>query len=197
MSDYNTYTDDQLWRQITLDDQDAFATVYHRYWKVLYLRARNMLSDSDLAQDIVQEVFISLWHRRQEVEILHLKAYLFQAVRFQELKALRNLKSDTNFYERLAHISKDLLQHEPMAFKELDSVLQRVVATIPEDQRTIFSMSRDEGLTYREIADRMEISVKTVEKKISQALRTIRKGMDSAFPLLLSVMAVMEKNNHY
>ncbi|SKA09447.1 RNA polymerase, sigma-24 subunit, RpoE [Chitinophaga eiseniae] len=196
MSDYNTYTDDQLWRQITLDDQDAFATVYHRYWKVLYLRARNMLSDGDLAQDIVQEVFISLWHRRQEVEILHLKAYLFQAVRFQELKALRNLKSDTNFYERLAHISKDLLQHEPLAFKELDSVLQRVVAAIPEDQRTIFSMSRDEGLTYREIADRMEISVKTVEKKISQALRTIRKGMDSAFPLLLSVMAVLEKNNH-
>ncbi|QJB34871.1 RNA polymerase sigma-70 factor [Chitinophaga oryzae] len=195
MSDYNTYTDDHLWRQITLDDQDAFTAVYHRYWKVLYLRARNMLSDSDLAQDIVQEVFISLWHRRQEVEILHLKAYLFQAVRFQELKALRNLKSDTNFYERLAHISKDLLQHEPMAFKELDSVLQRVMATIPEDQRAIFSMSRDEGLTYREIADRMEISVKTVEKKISQALRTIRKGMDSAFPLLLSVMAVMEKNS--
>lgn len=196
MSDYNTYTDDQLWRYITLDDQDAFAAVYHRYWKVLYLRARNMLSDGDLAQDIVQEVFISLWHRRQEVEITHLKAYLFQAVRFQELKALRNLKSDTNFYERLAHISKDLLQHEPMAFKELDSVLQRVLATFPEDQRTIFSMSRDEGLTYREIADRMEISVKTVEKKISQALRAIRKGMDSAFPLLLSVMAVMEQNHH-
>lgn len=196
MSDYNTYTDDQLWIQITLDDQDAFTAVYNRYWKALYVRARNMLSDSDLAQDIVQEVFISLWHRRHEVEILHLKAYLFQAVRFQELKALRNLKSDTNFYERLAHISKDLLQHEPMAFKELDNVLQRVLATFPEDQRAIFSMSRDEGLTYREIADRMEISVKTVEKKISQALRAIRKGMDSAFPLLLSVMAVLEQNNN-
>ncbi|MBC9911409.1 RNA polymerase sigma-70 factor [Chitinophaga varians] len=196
MSDYSTYTDDQLWSQITLDDQDAFTAVYNRYWKVLYVRARNMLSDSDLAQDIVQEVFISLWHRRQEVEILHLKAYLFQAVRFQELKALRNLKSDTNFYERLAHISKDLLQHEPLAFKELDNVLQRVLATFPEDQRAIFSMSRDEGLTYREIADRMEISVKTVEKKISQALRAIRKGMDSAFPLLLSVMAVLEQSNN-
>ncbi|MGN7819856.1 RNA polymerase sigma-70 factor [Chitinophaga varians] len=196
MSDYNTYTDDQLWSQITLDDQDAFTAVYNRYWKVLYVRARNMLSDSDLAQDIVQEVFISLWHRRQEVEVVHLKAYLFQAVRFQELKALRNLKSDTNFYERLAHISKDLLQHEPLAFKELDSVLQRVLATFPEDQRAIFSMSRDEGLTYREIADRMEISVKTVEKKISQALRAIRKGMDSAFPLLLSIMAVMENKGY-
>lgn len=196
MSDYNTYTDDQLWSQIALDDQDAFTAVYNRYWKVLYVRARNMLSDSDLAQDIVQEVFISLWHRRQEVEVVHLKAYLFQAVRFQELKALRNLKSDTNFYERLAHISKDLLQHEPLAFKELDSVLQRVLATFPEDQRAIFSMSRDEGLTYREIADRMEISVKTVEKKISQALRAIRKGMDSAFPLLLSIMAVMENKGY-
>ncbi|NML36623.1 RNA polymerase sigma-70 factor [Chitinophaga sp. G-6-1-13] len=196
MSDYNTYTDDQLWSQITLDDQDAFTAVYNRYWKVLYVRARNVLSDSDLAEDIVQEVFISLWHRRQEVEVIHLKAYLFQAVRFQELKALRNLKSDTNFYERLAHISKDLLQHEPLAFKELDSVLQRVLATFPEDQRAIFSMSRDEGLTYREIADRMEISVKTVEKKISQALGAIRKGMDSAFPLLLGVIAVLEQNNN-
>lgn len=195
MPDYNTYTDDQLWRQITLDDQDAFTAVYNRYWKVLYVRARNMLSDGELAQDIVQEVFISLWHRRQEVDVLHLKAYLFQAVRFQELKALRNLKSDTNFYERLAHISKDLLQHEPMAFKELDNVLQRVLATFPEDQRAIFSMSRDEGLSYREIADKMEISVKTVEKKISHALRAIRKGMDSAFPLLLSVMAVLEQGS--
>ncbi|MBC9931207.1 RNA polymerase sigma-70 factor [Chitinophaga qingshengii] len=195
MPDYSTYTDEQLWYRITLDDQDAFTAVYNRYWKVLYLRARNMLSDSDLAQDIVQEVFISLWHRRQEVEVQHLKAYLFQAVRFQELKALRNLKSDANFYERLAHISKDLLLHEPMAFKELDSVLQRVLATFPEDQRTIFSMSRDEGLTYREIADRMEISIKTVEKKISRALRAIRKGMDNAFPVLLGVMAVWEKTN--
>ncbi|WP_212001590.1 RNA polymerase sigma-70 factor [Chitinophaga sp. HK235] len=196
MSNCSTYTDDQLWEQITQDDQEAFTAVYNRYWKVLYLRAQSMLTDSDLAQDIVQEVFISLWHRRKEVEVLHLKAYLFQAVRYQELKALRTLKSDINFYERLALISKDLLIHEPLAFKELDTVLQRVLATFPEDQRMIFGMSREEGLTYREIAGKMEISVKTVEKKMSQALRTLRKGMDSAFPLVLSMMALLENSRN-
>lgn len=188
MPDYSIYTDEQLLERIAEDDQEAFTAVYHRYWKSLYLRAKNMLTDADLAQDIVQEVFISLWNRRRQVEIEHLKAYLFQAVRFQELKALRTLKSDTNFYERLALISRDLLIHEPLAFKELETVLYRVLATFPEDQRRIFSMSRDEGLTYREIAEKMDISVKTVEKKVSLSLRAIRKGMDGAFPVIVSMM---------
>ncbi len=146
-----------------------------------------MLSDGQLAQDVVQEVFISLWNRRAEVHIEKLPAYLHQAVRFQELKAVHRLQSDTAFYDRLASIAQDLIHHEPLLYNEMEQTVRNLLSRLPEDQRSILRMSREEGLTYRQIAEKMGISIKTVEKKISLSLRAIRKGMDGSFPLLLSL----------
>lgn len=187
MPAYSTYTDEQLYELLQGDDQAAFTEIYQRYWKALYQRAKAMLSDGQLAQDVVQEVFISLWNRRTGVRIEKLQAYLHQAVRFQELKALHRLQSDTAFYDRLASITQDLIHHEPLLYSEMERIVRELLSRLPEDQRSILRMSREDGLTYRQIAEKMGISIKTVEKKISLSLRAIRKGMDGSFPLLLSL----------
>ncbi len=187
MPAYSTHTDEQLYEMLQGDDQEAFTEIYQRYWKVLYQRASAMLHDGQLAQDIVQEVFISLWNRRHEAQIEKLAAYLHQAVRFQELKALHRLQSDTAFYDRLASITQDLIHHEPLLYSEMERIVRTLLDRLPEDQRRILRMSREEGLTYRQIAEKTGISIKTVEKKISLSLRAIRKGMDGSFPLILSL----------
>lgn len=189
MPAYSTYTDEQLYELLQGDDQDAFTVIYQRYWKALYQRASAMLSDGQLAQDVVQEVFISLWNRRAEARIEKLQAYLYQAVRFQELKALHRLQSDAAFYDRLASITQDMIDHEPLLYNEMERIIRNVLDRLPEDQRRILRMSREDGLTYRQIAEKLGISIKTVEKKISLSLRAIRKGMDGSFPVLLTLAA--------
>lgn len=134
---------------------------------------------------MVQEVFISLWKRRAIVQIVSLKSYLLQAVRFQVFKAIRAEKADAGFFKRLSLVSKDIVTQDPLLFKEFGQLLTKAIQSLPEDQQIIFTMSREKEMTYLEIATERGISVKTVEKKMSQALKHLRSEMDEALVILL------------
>jgi len=178
-------TDDQLLQLLRENDEWAFSEIYNRYWKPLYSSAHNILQVKEAAQDAVQEVFISLWNRRQLVKIECLPSYLHQATRFQVFKAIRAEKTDNNFFNRLALITKDILTEDPLLFKELDALYHQLIQSLPADEQEIFLLHRDAGLTYKQIAEQKNISVKTVEKKMSHALKEIRFGMDDAMAVLL------------
>lgn len=185
MQNLSSHTDDQLLKLLQHSDELAFAEIYNRYWKPLYFSAHNILQVKEGAQDAVQEVFTSLWKRRNIVQIQTLQSYLYQAIRFQVLKAIRAEKTDNNFFNRLAQISKDILTEDPLLFKELETLYQQLIRSLPPDEQEIFSLHRDAGLTYKQIAEEKNISVKTVEKKMSHALKEIRYGMDDALAILL------------
>jgi RNA polymerase sigma-70 factor (ECF subfamily) len=180
-----SHTDDELLQLLHQSDEFAFAEIYNRYWKPLYISAHNILQVKEAAQDAVQEVFTSLWKRRQIVQIQSLQSYLYQAIRFQVFKAIRAEKTDANFFNRLAMVSKDILTEEPLLFKELETLYQQLVRSLPKDEQEIFSLHREAGLTYKQIAEEKNISVKTVEKKMSHALKEIRYGLDDALAVLL------------
>lgn len=190
MQNLSSHTDDQLLYLLRNSDDAAFAEIYNRYWKPLYLSANNVLQVKDAAQDAVQEVFISLWKRRDIVHIDSLQSYLHQAVRFQVFKAIRAEKTDLNFVNRLTLITKDILTEDPLLFKELETLYQQVIRTLPADEQEIFTLHREAGLTYKQIAAEKNISVKTVEKKMSHALKGIRYGMDDALAVMLIVYLV-------
>ena len=170
MLDFSKYDDEQLVRLLTENDETAFSEIYSRYWKPLYISVQNILHDTDPSQDVVQEVFISLWQRRHTAQIENLKAYLFQAVRFQVFKYIRADKAQASFYERLAVVSKEIQEQDPLLYKEMQALIVTMIATLPDDQREIFLLHRTEGLTYSQIAEKKNISIKTVEKKMSLAL---------------------------
>lgn len=88
MQNYPSHTDGQLLEQLYQSDEKAFAEIYNRYWKSLYTSAHNILQVKEAAQDAVQEVFISLWKRREAVQIEALSSWLHQAVRFQDRKSV-------------------------------------------------------------------------------------------------------------
>lgn len=157
------------------DDHNAFQEIYNRYWKLLLYKAYNIIQDKIVAQDLVQEVFISLWQRKGQVEIQHLGAYLGQAIRFQTLKYLRDQKASDQFYHQLADITAEIVYETPMLFKEQQALLQQTLDTLPEDCRKIFHLSREEQFTYKQIAELLQISEKTVEKKMSICLKHMRQ----------------------
>jgi RNA polymerase sigma-70 factor (ECF subfamily) len=191
VQNYPTHTDDQLLKQLHQSDELAFAEIYNRYWKPLYTSAHNILQVREAAQDAVQEVFISLWKRREAVQVEVLQSYLHQAVRFQVFKAIRAEKTDQDFFTRLAGISKDILIEDPLLFKELEALYHQLIQSLPPDEQEIFLLHRDGGLTYKQIAEQKSISVKTVEKKMSRALKEIRYGMDDAMLIVLVTSALM------
>lgn len=185
MLNFSTYSDEQLLRLLSEDNQQAFSEIYERYWEKLFVSAEKILQNRAAAQDAVQEVFISLWNRRSTLQIESLQNYLYQAARFQVFKNIRSEKTGNDFFKRLALVSNEIIKEDPAALKELERMIEKIIASLPEDQRIIFKMNRDQGLTYKQIAAEKNISVKTVEKKISQALKYIRMNMtDTLFQFI-------------
>lgn len=184
MPAYTNYQDQELVALLQHDDANAFTELYNRHWKSLYYTALSILQNQEASRDIVQDVFTSLWQRRGETEIEFPRTYLQQATRFQVFKAIHAGKATKAFYERLAGVSADMIIENPLLYKELEHLVRDLLDALPEDARTAFLLNRDERLTYAQIAEKMNISVKTVEKKMSQTLRHLRKGLSEAFLLL-------------
>src|ERR1035437_1828865 len=177
MTAYNSFTDIELIDLLKSGDESAFTEIYNRYWKLLFKTALNILQDFATAQDITQNIFISLWERRSEANIQTIKPYLLQATRFAVCKAIREHQNDKAFYERLAEITVDIINDNPLLFKEQQALLNRLINGLPENCREAFCLSREENLTYKQIAALKGISEKTVEKRISISLQHIRNGV--------------------
>lgn len=188
MMNVSTTSDDaELLQLMRVNNEQAFSAIYTRYWKILYTTANAILQSDSAAQDIVQVVFVDLWERRQKVEIQSLKAYLQQATRFQVFKAIKAKKTDTAFYDRLARITADIVYENPSRFVKLEKWLADTLAELPPDCQSIFKMSREQQMTYKQIAAQLQISEKTVEKKMTISLKHIRHALqkDSSFMVLV------------
>ena len=177
MTEKLVLNDPELTELLKNGDQEAFTVIYNTYWNALFRTAYRILNDRSAAEDIVQNVFVSLWNRRNEATILNLKAYLQQATRYCVYQAIRSKKHDDSFYERLALVTADIITDNPLLFKEQQELLQKIIDSLPEDCKTTFRLSREENMSYKQIAALLNISEKTVEKRMSKSLKHIREGL--------------------
>jgi len=166
-----------------LDDTVSFEEIYRQYWSKLYIYAFNVLRERDLCEDIVQEVFIDLWAKRQDVRITNLHSYLYQSVKYQIFNHFRKSK-----YKKQLLMKFDLIQtqnqlDESCEKQELKNQIKEVIYQLPEQRRIIFEMSKYEGLSNKEISEHLSISVQTVKNQISESLKFIRKSLNSVFLL--------------
>lgn len=178
MPSYNNLTDNQLIELLKSGDEHAFTEIYNRFWKMLFTTAHAIIQDQEIAKDVVQNVFIGLWQRRDVSDIQSLKPYLQQATRFQVLKAIRAQQTDLRFYDRLKEITSEIINDDPLIFKEQQQLLSELLDTLPENCRETFRLSREEGFTYKQIASHLDISEKTVEKRVSKSLKHLRGGLN-------------------
>jgi RNA polymerase sigma-70 factor (ECF subfamily) len=177
MHDYTTLSDRELTHLLKEDNQAAFTEIYNRFWKGLYQTSFNILRDEGDAQDVTQNIFISLWQRRSQVEIASLKSYLHQAARFLVFKAIRDRKYDAELAERLKETTAEIINDNPLIYKEQQQLVHRLLDNLPESCREVFILSRFENYTYKQIAAYLNISEKAVEKRMSKTLKLIRSGL--------------------
>ncbi len=185
MRDYSQYTEILLVQALRQDEEGAFTEIYERFFQPLYVTAYRILQHAEGAEDAVQETFFSLWKYRDNLQIENLGGYLHQSVRYAVIKAYQRQQVDARFMDRLAKASDILLREDPLLYKELQEKLLRTIESLPPDHRRIFELSREQEMTYQQIAGEMEISVKTVEKKMSWSLKQLRVAFGRAIKLFL------------
>ncbi|MDB5157205.1 MAG: polymerase subunit sigma-70 [Mucilaginibacter sp.] len=170
-----------------MEDREAFTEIYDRYMGVLYLHALKMVKDEHEAEDIVHELFISLWLNAAEVTInITLSAYLYRAIKNKIFNIFAHQKIKLTHLESLQeYINAGNWQtDELMRARELSFQIEKEVSSMPAKMREVFELSRNAGLSYKEIAERLNISDKTVKKQINNALKILRLKINLFLTLL-------------
>ncbi|GAC1591518.1 MAG: RNA polymerase sigma-70 factor [Ginsengibacter sp.] len=181
MNTYSTYTDNELLGLLSQNDIEAFDNLYTRHWAEMYKYAFIILKEQDACKDIVQNIFVWLWEHRQVLEIHTLRSYLKAAVKFKVANYIRSKKIRESFFEELADYSPPTMvsNAEEMAeINELKTIIHQAIIVLPDKCRKIFRLSREEFLSNKDIADRLGISVKTVENQMTIALNRIRRTLE-------------------
>lgn len=182
-------TDSELLILMQQGDEKSFTEIFNRYWKTILVVAANKTGDLDEAEEIVQDIFISLWNRREQLQLTSsLKNYLTVSVKYQVIKTLAKKSSFQKFADHSLH-TYDLLDdstQEWLEFEELRHRLSELVTELPEKCRLVYQLSRDSGYSQKQIAEELGISEKTVEAHLGKALKTLRTGLNQfLFSLLL------------
>lgn len=187
MDSYQTYSDKELLILLKDGDQPAFEQIYSRYWKKLFTLSFHKLQSKQDAEDIVHDIFVSLWVRRAELNIQTLEAYLAVAVKYKILayfdKAVHHIPVSEEFHAGIAAT----LPSDGLDSQLLSRMLTEKLRQLPEKCRIVFEQSRFAGKSNPEIARELNISRKTVEKHISTALRQLRLNMKDFFSSFFSL----------
>jgi RNA polymerase sigma-70 factor (family 1) len=171
MLDYTSLSDEELAHAIKDSDLAAFKVIYYRYYERMYRFIWIRTNSVELAEDISQEIFTRLWENRKKHTIWKsLKAYLYRIANNLIIDFYRKKSHEADYVLKLASSSQPV--YDDYVDKSID--IEFAVNSLPEDLRTVFILSRFEGLTYAEIAHACNISIKTVESRIGKALKFLR-----------------------
>ncbi len=173
-------SDQELHALLKTNEALFMETLFKQYYTMLCRTAVRFTKDTESAEDLVQEVFCKIWQNREVLEIsTSYKAYLVRSVTNQALNYIEKqkrlvLSEDTSPYESTVSANTTL---ELLEGSEMEGRVQQALAALPPQCRLIFEMSRFEELTYKEIADTLQLSPKTVENQMGKALRILREHL--------------------
>lgn len=176
---------DQLFRRIVLDDHEAFKTMYYDFFAPLCVFARRYIDSAEDCEDVVQEVFYRIWMKRKELYVdTSARHFLMISVRNACLDFLRHKEATNRWVEQWHEERGEVDTSALYTTFELEQLLEKALAKLPEQLASTFRLSRFEGKTYTEIAAEKQISVKTVESYMTKALKFLRVELKDYLPLL-------------
>jgi RNA polymerase sigma-70 factor (ECF subfamily) len=185
------FQDEQIGLLLSRKDEAAFEQVFKTHYKNLHAYAFTILKDHDEAEEMVQQVFFKLWERSDHLSLGGpIAAYLYRSVHNECLNYLKHQKVKAGHQLHVAYSMKNKSEHGQgrMANKELENKFREALNELPEQCRTVFQLSRFEDMRYKEIADKLDISVKTVENHMGKALKLLRARLVDFLPLLLLLL---------
>lgn len=169
-------------------DKAAFEELFRSYFTTLCSFAQKFVNDSDEAKDIVHQVFINLWQKRDEVNLeTSLKSYLFQGVQNRSLNYIRDHKKLVLFDapQNEGELAQYFDSRDHLESSEAENRINRALDELPDKCQEIFLMNRFDGLKYREIAEKLDISIKTVETQMSRALKMLKERLSDMITVLI------------
>lgn len=189
MSIKQNLSDTALLSLLANDDQAALSALYNRYWQTLFSVAMHTLESVEDAEEIVHDVFINLWKLRHALVLeKDLSHYLAAAVKYHVISRMRTEKRRTQLAEihystqpiAIAEDTTELWLRE----KEMVAQIERGVSSLPEKCQIVFRLSREMGLSNKEIAEKLEITVNTVDTHLTKALKLLRQFFKRALFML-------------
>jgi RNA polymerase sigma-70 factor (family 1) len=188
MADYKTHTDTQLMQLLKESDHSAYNEIYHRYFQLIFTHVYKKLRDEEQAKDIVQDVFASLWFKRDFLQTSNLGGYLYTGVRnkvfdlfaHQQVRA-KYIDSLNDYVNTHTSIPTDHLIRE----NQLKEYIEKAIQRLSPKMKRIFEMSRNEHLTHQEIAEKLGTSENNVATQITAALRILRTKLGVTVLFLL------------
>lgn len=173
--------DQELVRLLAANPDLAIERIFHSYYKYVYSRIYRVLYDKQATEDVVQDIFLTFWRKREEIQIQSsLKAYLGKMALNRALNYIRDHKkyTFTDEEELLVIPGKESGVMERLHADDLRNRIHVTINALPPKCRLVFSLSRFEDMTYREIAGHLGISVKTVENQMIKALKVLRETVN-------------------
>lgn len=187
-SDEKNNRDDFLISELQNGQERAFDYIFRKYYKALCAQSNAFVNDLDKAQSLVQDCFVKLWLNRKEAKIKNLSSYLAFMVRNQCVDHIRKTKSLKKLHENAEKGIIEANSDDLMIAREFEGKFIVILTSLPERSRIAFEYSRFENFTYKEIAEKMNISVKAVEALISRALKTFRKELKDYLPFIILLL---------
>ncbi len=181
--------DSELQVRVKNKDSQAFEILFNRYWKPLYSFAMRIYKDEEVCQDIVQEIFISFWEKHGPEPIINLEAYLLRAVKYRVANHIRDLKFDSVHLQVLESIPYPVETDKDIIYQDFEDIILGEIEKLPPKCRNVFLMSRFETFSNSEIAKKLNISERTVEKHISEAVKFLKSNIKTTqFTVLVTGM---------
>ena len=191
----NTVEEKRLLLALSQGQKKSFDTLFKKYYPVLCAYAGRIVEQKD-AEEIVQEIMIWVWENHANLNIeTSLSQYLFKMTYNRSLNLIAKkeatARAETNFYTIHQQLPKDF---HPWQIEELSRKIEKAIANLPESYRTAFIMHRFKGMSYKEIAEILQVSPKTVDYRIQQALKQLRIDLKDYLPLL-PIMLLLYMND--
>ncbi len=187
--EYRLLSDEVLIKLLKANDETAFKEIYNRYWKLLYKKAYFKTRSHEIAEEIVQNIFVKLWEKRTTSAILHLENYLQTAIKYQVINHFKSLLTREKYINAIKAkypetedtSATNLLMHE------LTAIIDKAIRELPEKTQIIFNLSRSEHYTVKEISESMHLSEKAVEYHIAKSLTQLRFYLKEIISFLLTI----------
>lgn len=189
---YDQLTDTVLLELLKKSDEKAFAEIYQRYWERLSLQTLKVTHSREDAKDIVQEVFVSFWKRRMEIDVKEsLQAYLLKSVRNGAIRYIERNITRNRYLQTLSDsFAEDYSSPDSQfEFKEFKNCLDQAIASLPSKMQEVYLLSRNERMSYKEIANHLGVAENTVRKQVSNALKLLRASANESMILLLVIFS--------
>ncbi|PXV65033.1 RNA polymerase sigma-70 factor (ECF subfamily) [Dysgonomonas alginatilytica] len=186
-----------LFEEIRNDNTEAYRNLYSQFYAPLCMFALRYIQDSRVAEDCVQDVFLKIWKDRQKITIsTSVRSYLLTSVRNMCLNLIEKQKLELT-YEQYILTNYDEYDAEDLySVQELTLLIEKAIAKLPEKYQTVFRMSRFENLKNKEIAEQLNVSVKTVEAYMTKSLMMISVEVGKYYPVLLIIYFLEKISNN-